>query len=270
MSAFFERTGDRAFRPTAATGGGWNPADMHISPIAGLLVHSLNRYTAEHGAPRLRLARISFDILGRLPFGEYRVDVRVIRPGRTIELVEASATVDDRPVVIARAWRLVHSSTAEIAAAPVRPMPRPDEVPPWPISRRWPGTFAATLDVRAEDDPEGRGTRAWIRSSHDILLGEPDPVAGFIALTDVANAIAPRHTPPGWFYPNVELTVHLQRLPRPGWVGVDSWVSFGDGGLGTTTSLLHDEDGPVGVASQALTVRPGEAPTPPTRSAPPG
>jgi hypothetical protein len=33
-------------------------------------------------------------------------------------------------------------------------------------------------------------------------------------------------------------------------------VVFGPGGLGTTTSVLHDQQGPVGSAQQQVTVRP--------------
>ena len=42
----------------------------------------------------------------------------------------------------------------------------------------------------------------------------------------------------------------------PGWVGFDTQVAFGPTGLGLTSSVLHDIEGPVGRAQQMLTVRP--------------
>ena len=41
-----------------------------------------------------------------------------------------------------------------------------------------------------------------------------------------------------------------------GWVGFDTQVAFGPTGLGLTSSVLHDIEGPVGRAQQMLTVRP--------------
>jgi hypothetical protein len=38
-------------------------------------------------------------------------------------------------------------------------------------------------------------------------------------------------------------------------VGFDTSVSFGATGLGLTSSVIHDQDGPVGTLAQTLTVR---------------
>ena len=57
-------------------------------------------------------------------------------------------------------------------------------------------------------------------------------------------------------FPNVDLTIHLHRQPTGDWVGLDTTVIFGTGGHGLTSTVLHDVLGPVGQASQTLTVRP--------------
>ena len=46
-------------------------------------------------------------------------------------------------------------------------------------------------------------------------------------------------------FPNVDLTIHLYRQPVPGAVGLDTTVVFGPTGQGLTTTILHDEQGPV-------------------------
>jgi hypothetical protein len=56
-------------------------------------------------------------------------------------------------------------------------------------------------------------------------------------------------------FPNVDLTAHLFRQPEPGWLGFDTTVSFGPTGLGLTSTVLHDEAGPIGTVAQTLTVR---------------
>jgi hypothetical protein len=65
-----------------------------------------------------------------------------------------------------------------------------------------------------------------------------------------------RRDPRSVAFPNVDLTAHLFREPRGGWLGFDTTVSFGADGLGLTSSVVHDEVGPVGTSAQLLTVRP--------------
>ena len=62
-----------------------------------------------------QLARISFDILGFLALEECEVQVETIRPGRTIELVEATVTIAGRRAVLARAWYISPTDTARAA-----------------------------------------------------------------------------------------------------------------------------------------------------------
>jgi hypothetical protein len=75
-------------------------------------------------------------------------------------------------------------------------------------------------------------------------------------LFDIANGMAVRVSPHEIAFPNVDLTAHLFDSPRGDWLGLDTTVSFGTSGLGLTSSVLHDIHGPIGVLSQALTVRP--------------
>ncbi len=63
-------------------------------------------------------------------------------------------------------------------------------------------------------------------------------------------------------FPNVELTAHVFREPGQGWIGFDTTATLGIDGRGVNTSTVHDLDGPFGVVTQSLTVRPlGKAAT---------
>src|SRR4051812_31225808 len=52
------------------------------------------------------IARVSIDILGPVPVAELTVRSRLLRPGRSVDLVEAELVAGDRPVVRAQAWRV--------------------------------------------------------------------------------------------------------------------------------------------------------------------
>jgi hypothetical protein len=252
--SYFVRTGERTFHPNRWTGGAWREDEQHFAPIGGLVTHAIERHAAGSG---LVLSRISFDILGVLRREEMDVEVRTIRPGRTIELVEATVTIGGRAAVVARAWRLAPGDTGHVAGGAEGQMPAPDAVAPWPMHELWDGDYIGSLDVRAVQPPvPGRGT-AWVRSDLTLVAGEQiSPVARFIGFVDTANGIAVRRSPREWMYPNVDLTIHLHRQPTGEWVGLDTSVTFGPDGHGLTSTVLHDEQGPVGTAQQSLTLRP--------------
>jgi len=267
---FFEQLGGDRYLPSPHVQGAWNAHEQHMAPVSGLLAHALERHDPR---PDLQLARISYDILGLIPLQESVVAVRTLRPGRTIELVEATLAVAGRVVVRATGWRLAVGDSAAVEGAEVEPLPPPGAMEPWTGSDVWAGGYISALEIRRTADTRpGRG-RVWLRSDVE-LLAPLDGVSGdgsdgvsstaaFLRLVDTANGIATRVGPDAWMFPNVDLTVHLFRQPVGPWVGLDTTVCFGPGGLGLTSSWLHDERGPVGRVEQALTVRPMPPPSPP-------
>lgn len=95
-----------------------------------------------------------------------------------------------------------------------------------------------------------------MRTPIGLVGGETaSDVARWVGLVDTANGISVRTSPREWLFPNVDLTIHLHRQPVGPWIGFDTTVTFGDDGLGLTSSVLHDAHGPVGRAEQVLTVR---------------
>jgi hypothetical protein len=136
-------------------------------------------------------------------------------------------------------------------------MPAPADLEPWDPTTVWPGGFIASAEVRRDEDEPGRA-RFWVRSRTTLLDDEPvSDLARFAGLLDIANGMTVRAEPAEVAFPNVDLTAHFFEQPQGEWVGFDTSVSFGAGGLGLTSSVIHDERGPVGTLAQTLTVRPG-------------
>lgn len=251
-AAYYERLDETSFAPTIHAQGAWRSDEQHMAPVAGLMAHCLERHDPRDG---MQLSRISFDILGMIPAQPTTVEVRTLRPGRSIELVEAVATIEGRPRVSARAWRLAEFDSCEVAGHDIDPMPAPEEVPLWPAGDIWGGGYIAGLEFRSVERRPGR-SRTWLRSPTDIVAGEEStPTAHFLRLADTANGVAVRVSPSEWAFPNVDLTIHLHREPVRGWMGLDTHVTIGPKGHGLTSSVLHDELGPVGTIEQMLTVR---------------
>jgi hypothetical protein len=257
MDAYFRRLDESRFQPTVHAGGAWASDELHLSPLAGLIVHAIDGYRAARPETGLILSRISYDILGRLANDVCDVRVETIRPGRTIELLEATLSILGRPAIRARAWMLSTFDTTAVAGGADDALPDPDTVAPWPMTSVWPGGYIASLDVRPVVPVEPGRATAWVSTANALVEGEEaSALASYVALIDTANGLAARQPPNAWLYPNVDLTIHLHRQPEGRWVGLDSTAVFGPTGQGVTSSVLHDLAGPVGRAQQMLTVRP--------------
>ncbi|WP_322994791.1 thioesterase family protein [Castellaniella sp.] len=250
--AYYVRQNKDQFVSTLHSQGAWQPGEQHLAPAAGLLLAEIERRLPSDKL----ISRVTFDVLGVIHSGPFTVDVQVVRPGRSIELVEARMCHGDQVSVHARVWRLSASDTTSVEGLEWNPLPPPESLHPLAFSSIWDGGFIATLEARrGGDNRAGRG-QSWLRTTTPLVAGEVDPpVAHFLKLVDTANGLAVRQQPDRVFFANVDLTVHFIRQPVAGWVGFDTRVSFGPTGLGETFSVLSDIHGPVGTAAQSLTLR---------------
>lgn len=251
--AYYVRLDGGRFHSTLHSQGAWNDHEQHMAPASGLMVNELLR---NHPRPEMVMGRINFEILGIIHGGEFEIQTNVLRPGRTIELLEATLTTQGRTAIRAQAWRLLSGDTAAVSATFSRPLPGPQSCPPAPMASVWDGGFIRSTEFRTVED-RGPGNRTvWARLQHPLIHGEEsDPLARFVGMVDTANGIAARQDPRDYLFPNLDLTIHLFRQPHGEWTGLDTKVTFGAGGVGMTDTELFDEQGPVGRAAQILTVR---------------
>lgn len=256
--AYFVPVSWGTYRATRLTSGAWSTSEQHISPLNGLAVHAIERHLASlaHGTDGKEIRRLTFEILGPVAVGDVDVTVRAVRPGRTVELVEATVAAGGRDVLQARAWRLAPFDTSAVAGGQPDAMPAPEELPDWDMTTVWPGDFIRSVRIRRDPASRPGRTRGWVSTDLPLVAGEDvSALAAYVALVDTANGIGVRESPDEWMFPNLDLTIHLHRAPVAGPVGLDTTVVFGAGGHGVTSAVLHDVEGPVGQAAQSLTVR---------------
>lgn len=256
MTSYFHRLSATTFEPTEHVGGAWNPTEQHVAPVMGLMSHLLE---VDHAARRpdspLVLARVNYDILGVIPMASFEVETRVVRAGRTIELVEATLSQSGRSAMTLRAWMLQASDTASVSGTEMSPMPTIDQLEPWDADAGWLGGAIRSVDFRHRSSGPGQA-QCWMRPRVPLLSDEPVSARSqMVGTLDFANGIAIRVSPTEVLYPNVDLTASLFREPTGEWIGFDTRVSFGPGGVGLTETVLSDADGPLGTSSQTLTIR---------------
>lgn len=254
--AYFDRLDEKSFRATEHTTGAWSLEEQHIGPALGLLVHAVESDRDARRADGLVIGRLSYDILGTIPVGKMQIDVRLVRPGRTIELVEATLSHDGRDTVLLRAWLMVSGDTTRIAGSTLPPIPARSSMPAWSPTEVWPGGFIASADSFRQQIEPGRAAY-WVRPKVSLIRDEQvSALARAAGLIDIANGFTIRAAPEDVAFPNIDLTAHFFAQPQGEWLGFDTSVSFGPGGVGLTHSVLHDQSGPIGAMSQILTVRP--------------
>lgn len=253
--SYFVPSGEGRFSATAHVGGAWFADEQHIAPMLGLLAHLVEVDRDERRADGLVVARLSYDILGRVGMDEVTTRVRVVRPGRSVELVEAVASQHGRDAVMLRAWLMKPAGTQELSGTPLSAIPAPEDVPLWDPTQVWPGGFIESVEVRRIEHGPGRA-QFWVRTAVPLIADTAYSRLAYAAgLLDIANGMAVRADPKAVAFPNVDLTAHFFAVPDGDWLGFDTGVTFGAGGLGLTSSVIHDRSGPVGVMSQMLTVR---------------
>ena len=70
----------------------------------------------------MRIGRITVEILGPVPLAPLTVEARVVRPGRSVELLEASLAGPDGEVMRASAWRV---AVERLGSSRIRRRPAP-------------------------------------------------------------------------------------------------------------------------------------------------
>ena len=101
----------------------------------------------------------------------------------------------------------------------------------------------------------GGPATAWFRLRIPILDGEePSALQRLAAAADFGNGIS---SPLSWgeyLFINPDLTLYLDREPMGEWIGLAASTTIAAGGIGVSESVLYDERGRIGRATQALLI----------------
>jgi Thioesterase-like superfamily len=250
--AFYALDGDSVVA-SELTRGPWDPDSQHAGPPSALLARAIEQCEPREGS---RIGRVTVEILAPVPIAPLRLSARVVRPGRSVELIEASLEAAEGEVMRARGWRI---ATGDVAADWEREEPPPGredaeglEFFPTGETVGW-HTAMEIVFARGRFLEPGPAT-VWMRPRAALVAGEPvSPLQRVLLAADGGNGVS---APLDWtshIFINTDLTVHLLRPPQGEWVCLDS-VTHVDG-LGMTDTALWDERGRIGRAAQTLLVR---------------
>jgi hypothetical protein len=253
--ALFEPLGGEHFLPTLYSRGPWSPDALHGGPPAALLARAVERFD---GGEAMFVARLTVELLRPVPIAPLALSTRLLRPGRKVQLVEATLRGDANDVARAVGLRIRRQAVTLPEMPPSDPPPfdLPEggklSAPPPPHD----GFHNLGVEhrfVRGAFTEPGPATD-WIRLAVPLLAGEEtSPLCRVCAAADFGNGISSVLT---WAYTyiNPDLTVYLHRYPRGEWICLDAITRVEPHGVGLAESRLYDREGAFGRSTQALIV----------------
>ena len=221
--------------------------------VAGLMASKIERAAPEGFQP----LSIRADFLRPTPLGEQlTVSVAPLQIGRRSALFEASVSAQGRQTARATMSLVLPAPVArleadfQLPAAP--PFPDLESLPrrktgPAPHGGPW---LMDIFDTRQSEDG-----RMWFRWTLPLLPdGEGTPFAHAVGPADWAHGIA-RPGFPGPVpiaCPNVEVSVHADRLPEGEWIGLASSGCWRTDGKGLGYAALFDSKGGFGLVAMGV------------------
>jgi Thioesterase-like superfamily len=261
MSSAFYVSDAGAFVSSELTRGPWDPDAQHAGPPAALIGRELERCESPTGQTEWQFGRITYEILRPVPIAPLRVSAEVVRPGKSVELLCATLADDDGPVIAASAWRIARR-TVELpdgldVAGGRPPGLEEGEAGPFVDTGQAVGYHTA-MEYRFVEGAfvELGPATVWMRMGVPLVDGEqPTPLQRVLAAADTGNGVSAVLDFQRYLFINVDLSVHLHRMPAGEWVCLDAVTTPEPSGVGIADTALYDERGPIGRALQTLLVR---------------
>ncbi|MFN8034402.1 MAG: thioesterase family protein [Acidimicrobiia bacterium] len=255
--AVFEPDGD-TFVPSEIARGPWDPDAQHGGAPGALIARGIER---EPGPP-MQVTRITLELLRPVPLTPLRVATRIARPGKKVQLVEASMTTGDGTEVVRALGLRIRRTEVDLGSSIVpddRMSPRPEELEPetFPFEALGRLMFPLAMDARPARGRFGApGPCAmWFRLKLPIVAGEEtSPLMRVAAAADFGNGVSSVLDWDRYVFINPDLTISLHREPVGEWVGLDAVTYPERTGVGMAESGLYDELGRIGRATQSLLV----------------
>ena len=252
----FISIGDDCFEPTDLTRGPWSPISQHGGPPAALLARAV-----EATDPRsMFITRFTVEFIKPVPIAQLSAASRVTRPGRRVQLVEATLSAQGEPVARAMALRIRAHEGIDLppeAGGPIENLAPPDSVE----SVRLVPVDWVNLSDALDTRPLVGGltvpgpSTAWIRLRVPLVAGEnPTPLQRTLVAADCGNGISSAVDIDKFLFINPDLTVYQQRAATGEWIGLDALTRLEPHGSGLAEAALFDERGRFGRSLQSLYV----------------
>jgi hypothetical protein len=250
----------QSFESTDYTRSNWDPEIQHGSPPLALMTKLIEELSEGTADSRLRIGRVSMDILGAIPVAPVRVRAWVERAGGRIsllgaEMVAARPGGPDRAVARASAWLLATSDTADVATDRYPPLVEGESDP---VPHSWEGAkgYLEMIGWRRQRELDNGSPVVWMSPLAHLVDDEAMTQTQRLALVvDCANGAGAAIDPQRFVFMNTDTAMHLHRIPAGNDFALRARGSIGPDGIGVTTADIFDRQGFIGTCAQTLLVQ---------------
>ena len=248
------------FESTDYTRSNWDPAIQHGSPPLALMTKLIEELSESIADSRLRIGRVSMDILGPIPVAPVRVRAWVDRPGSRISLLAAEMVAErpggpDRAVARASAWLLATSDTADVATDRFPPLVEGEADP---VPHSWEGAtgYLEAISWRRQVELDNGSSVVWMSPlAHLVDTEEMTQTQRLALVVDCANGAGAAIDPAAFVFMNTDTAMHLHRVPVGNDFALRARGSVGPDGIGVTTAEIFDRQGFIGTCAQTLLIQ---------------
>jgi hypothetical protein len=256
-AALFVRDGEH-FVPTRYSQGPHDPGAQFGGSPNALLATLID--TTPSLVP-MQIARLTTDLMRPAPLTPLTADVRVIREGKKIQVVEASLYADGLEVTRATALRIRRAAVEADGlpdgrfSNPLPPQPHPADEDPFAPN---PHGSRLAMEFLFEGSGGYYSHPGWMRLRLDVIAGErPRPVARLAFAADTASGVGhDRRVAVGWI--NADVAINVVREPVSDWLSIDGRSWIGHSGSGQVQATILDTEGVVSTISMVQFVYPPE------------
>lgn len=251
--AVFERDGD-VILPTELALGPWDPDAQHGGAASGLLAW------ASEQVPTLvpmRVARITIDLMRRVPLTPLTWRSEIVREGKLIQVVDVALVADGVEVARASVLRIRTGAGLDLSdigtdlSAPAGPTGHLSEPPPIPGF-----VHAVDFDGPPIGTPGPKPEIRWCRLRVPLVAGEDvSPLVRMVALSDFTSGFGNELPFDRYTSINPDLCIQVLREPVGDWIGIAAVTDLHPDGIGLSGASMYDFDGRVARTSTSLLVR---------------
>jgi hypothetical protein len=110
----------------------------------------------------------------------------------------------------------------------------------------------------------GRPVSVWARLRCAVLVGEPaSPQQRAAAIADMGSGMSPVVPFEQWTFPNIDVDLHLHRIPKGEWLNLTTSTQAANQGVGMAVAAMSDVGGRCGQVVQSVLIERRQQPLPP-------
>ena len=241
--------------PTPLARNPWFGKAIAGGPTAALIGVAIEQAGFDSG---FNIARLTIDLLGRVPDALLTPRVTPIREGRQMQLHRIELVSDDRVAAQAHVLLCRDLASPPFPAPFDHPLPNMVEDGTALIGAPQAGVIRSK-PIRGSVREPGRGT-IWLAMDGQIVAGEtPSAYVKACMFADFGNGVGCATYADEWSYANLDINIQFLRMPQGEWILLDAHTIAGGNGNAVARNSLADQQGVFAVGTQTVFVAPGSA-----------